>query len=121
MTKNKKDIIVESVICGWCDGTGEDKGKKCPLCLGKGRRLASDKGDNARYNKVMGVKKAPSSKAKKSEPTMKDLLAEAKELGLKNYSKLNKTDLAEVISEAKADKKESGKEEEAKGKTSKKK
>ena len=44
------------IICGWCDGTGEDKGAKCPLCLGKGRRFAS-KEDEARWKKLYTPKK----------------------------------------------------------------
>lgn len=54
---------------------------------------------------VKPEKKAP----KKSVPTLKGLLAEAKELGLKGYSKLNKTKLGEIISEAREKSSKKGK------------
>ena len=88
------------------EGKPQVKTGFCPACVDAIKRGKAQ-------TKKMGSKSK--AKAKKSEPTSKELLAEAKELGLKNYSKLNKTKLEEVISEAKADKKESG--EKAKGKT----
>ncbi len=57
MAKNKKEEPkFEGLLCGWCDSTGVDGEKKCPLCLGKGRRFPS-KEDSARWNKLYAPKK----------------------------------------------------------------
>lgn len=55
----KEESKFPGLLCGWCDGTGSDKKEKCPLCLGKGRRFPSDKGDKARYDKLYSPKKSP--------------------------------------------------------------
>lgn len=55
------------------------------------------------------AKLRPKKKAKKSVPTLKELLAEAKKLGLKGYSKLNKTKLGEIINEAREKSSKKGK------------
>ncbi len=115
MSKNEKEKQPKK--CDMCFGTGVDEAPDDPCIYCKGSGKYKDK--FVEGEKELAEAEAKKSKAKKSEPTMKELLAEAKELGLKNYSKLNKTDLEEVISEAKADKKES--EEKAEGKASKKK
>ena len=49
--KQAKQVKDVGLLCGWCDGTGEDKGKECPLCLGKGRRFPSDE-DKKRWKKL---------------------------------------------------------------------
>ena len=60
--KSKEQIKDAGAICGWCDGTGKDKGAECPLCLGKGFRFASDKSDKKRWSKLYEPKGKASKK-----------------------------------------------------------
>lgn len=61
MSKTKEPTVKDTgTLCGWCDGTGVDKKKKCPLCLGEGKRFVG-KEDQARWNELHTPKKAKKS------------------------------------------------------------
>ena len=58
MAKSRNTVTVEDTgtLCGWCDGTKVDRGRECPLCLGVGRRFATDE-DKARWKALYTPKK----------------------------------------------------------------
>ncbi len=68
--KPKVKVKDPGTICGWCDGTGVDKEKKCPLCLGEGKRFSSEE-DEARWNKLYAPKKAEKSSKEKAKKSSK--------------------------------------------------
>ncbi len=88
----------------WGRGWDEAPNDPCIYCKGSGKMKDKVvKGEVKKTSKAKEPEKKEADKKadKKSVPTMKELLAKAKELDLKGYSKLNKTKLKEMIDEAK--------------------